>query len=104
MIHAFALQAIVNGLLILILYLSILAYQQKSGIQGWKVKTELYPSHEQIFTIINIVSLTFIIIRSCVHIRSKVQKAHIQNYIENSDEKDINVMMLRTVEIQSNMK
>lgn len=101
MIRAFALFTLTNALILLVLYTYMILFQWKHNIPGWEVTTSKYPNVEQAYFILNIFALTYFIFAAIASLRSELQIAYIQNFITNIDEKEVNYMMLRTVEIQS---
>lgn len=100
MIRVFALFALANAALLLGLYACMVLFQRYHGIPGWEVESAKYPHAEQAYVVVNIFVLTALIFAAIAELRSELQVAYIENFITNLDEKEVNHMMLRTVEVQ----
>ena len=100
MIRAFALFALANATLLFGLYLYMVVFQWYHKIPGWEVTSSKYPYVEQTYVVLNVFALTVLIFSAIASLRSELQVAFVRNFVSNLDEKDVNHMMLRTVEIQ----
>ncbi len=104
MIHAFALFTLTNAAILLALYSYMVGFQWYHNIPGWEVTSSKYPYVEQAYFTLNIFSLTFFVFSAISTLRSELQVAYIRNFMTNEDEKEVNHMMLRTVEIQGALR